>query len=428
MAETTLRSMAEGGIYDHVEGGFFRYTTDQRWHIPHFEKMLYTNAELIPQYVTMYKLTKNPLYKKVVTETIAHMEKYFMIDGHYLSASDADSDGVEGGYFIYSYEEVVDTLVERMFSQKEAHEALTYLGIEEDGNIDGEYSNAHISADIVPPRLNEVKEYLLSLRKKRKYPFRDKKIITAWNAMMIKALYAASKIDSDYIGLANKRLKNLEKLMKRDSKLYHQITLGREPKQLGLLEDYAFLIDAYLEGYFRTYDKYYLKEAESLSMEAIEIFYRGKIWYLSADDIDTVADFDDRYYTSALSVMLENLVRVGSLIGDMKYQHIVRDTIASHGAILESSPSSAPKLTQIFLRLQLGDVIIKSNLKNLNSIQSNLSTIKYPFILTKLSKDSTYLVCKINSCFAYAKVFDELVDDIEKSKLEIDDKKRNIWK
>ena len=255
MAETTLKKMAQGGIYDQIGGGFFRYTTDVAWQIPHFEKMLYTNAELIPVYVSMYELTANLLYKKVVDETIAQMEAHFMKEGLYFSASDADSDGEEGGYFIYSYEEVKEALLAQGFKIKDVEEALAYLGIEEDGNIDIEFSHTHISTTKVPAKLLQVKAYLKVLSSKRTFPFIDTKIITAWNAMMIKALFSASKIDSKYLSLGNQRLEALLKLMRKGDVLYHQTLLGKKPKQKGLLEDYAFLMDAMIEGYLRTYDK-----------------------------------------------------------------------------------------------------------------------------------------------------------------------------
>ena len=131
MAEFTLKKMAEGGIYDQIGGGFFRYTTDEEWHIPHFEKMLYTNGELIPVYVKLYEITKDPLYRKVVIETIAQMEKNFMQEGLYLSASDADSGGEEGGYFIFNYEEVKEALLKKGMKSQDVEETLAYLGIEE---------------------------------------------------------------------------------------------------------------------------------------------------------------------------------------------------------------------------------------------------------------------------------------------------------
>jgi uncharacterized protein YyaL (SSP411 family) len=160
MAAQTLKKMALGGIYDQIGGGFFRYTTDDAWQIPHFEKMLYTNAELIPLYVRLYERTKEPLYKQVVDETIAHMETHFLKSGVYLSASDADSDGEEGGYFIYAYEEVKKALLLKGMDVKEVEDALAYLGIEEDGNIDGDFSHTHITHAVKPVKLNEVKRFL----------------------------------------------------------------------------------------------------------------------------------------------------------------------------------------------------------------------------------------------------------------------------
>ncbi len=415
MAETTLKKMAEGGIYDQIGGGFFRYTTDAVWQIPHFEKMLYTNAELIPVYVSMYELTADPLYKKVVDETITQMESHFMQEGLYLSASDADSDGEEGGYFIYSYEEVKEALLAHGLKSKEVEEALAYLGIEEDGNIDIEFSHTHITSTKVPAKLREVKEYLRVLSAKRTFPFVDTKIITAWNAMMIKALFSASKLESKYLLLAKKRLEALFKLMRKENVLYHQILLGKEPKQEGLLEDYAFLMDAMIEGYLRTYDKRYLTELKSLAKEAIGKFYKNKQWYLSDDGIEALADFDDRYYTSALSVMLESLVRLASLTEELNYNEIVKKTIKENGAVLETNPAKAPKLLHTFLRLKMGDVIIHAKKQKLLFAQNALDGVNYPFLLSAAQESDEYLACKTTMCFAYDKNITQLIEKINKA-------------
>ncbi len=414
MAELTLKKMAKGGIYDQIGGGFFRYTTDEAWQIPHFEKMLYTNAELIAIYVSIYELTGNPLYKKVVDETIAQMEANFMKEGLYLSASDADSDGEEGGYFIYSYDEVTKALLTQGLKSKEVEEVLAYLGIEEDGNIDIEFSHTHITSTEVPPKLHEVKSYLKVLSSKRTFPFVDTKIITSWNAMMIKALFLASKLDSRYLSLADMRMEALLKLMRKGDMLYHQTLLGKEPKQEGLLEDYAFLMDAMIEGYLKTYNKTYLIQLKTLVKEAINKFYKNKKWYLSNDDIKAEADFDDRYYTSPLSVILESLVRLASLTEELDYNEIVKKTIKEHGAVLESSPVKAPKLLHTFLRLKMGDVIIKSNVEKLQKNRKEIESMRYPFILSKPEKSDKYLACRVNSCFAYDTNMTALIKTIEK--------------
>ncbi|GIU01317.1 hypothetical protein TSL6_18230 [Sulfurovum sp. TSL6] len=414
MAQLTLRKMAEGGIYDQIGGGFFRYTTDRHWQMPHFEKMLYTNAELLPVYVRMYELTTDPLYQKIVYETIAQMEKHFMQEGLYLTASDADSNGEEGGYFIYEYAEVKKYLLTQGWDPREIEEVLAYLGIEEDGNIDGDFSHTHITGDKVPLRLEEVKTYLREVRSKRTFPFIDSKVITAWNAMMIKALFVASRLDRQYLTLAEQRLDALLKKMSPQGILYHQTLPGKAPKQEGLLEDYAFLIDAMIEGYERTYNKTYLTLLQSLTKEALDKFYRKKQWYLSDDSIRAEADFDDRYYTSALSVMLENLVRLAGLTEELSYAKIVKETIQNTGAVLKKSPAKAPKLLHAFLRLKMGDVIIKSKIKNLQKSRKEIDAIDYPFILSKFEESDKYLACRINSCFAYDTNITALINYIEK--------------
>lgn len=415
MAERTLKKMAQGGIYDQIGGGFFRYTTDRQWQIPHFEKMLYTNAELIPVYVTLYELTKKPLYKKIVDETISQMEQHFMKEGVYLSASDADSDKEEGGYFIYEYITVKSELLQKGMKLEDVEEALAYLGIEEDGNIDGDFSHAHITSAKVPKKLQEVKAYLKSVRAKRTFPFVDEKIITAWNAMMIKALFCAAKIENRYLPLAKKRLEALLMLMKKNRGLYHQTLLGKPPRQEGLLEDYAFLTDAMIEAYLRTYDKSYLHTLKILGDEAIGRFYKEGVWYLSDDTIKVRADFDDRYYTSALSVMLESLVRLSSLTEELEYNEIVKETMKKSGVILETNPSTAPKLMHTFLRLKEGDVIIKSKVEKLRKSQKVIEAMQYPFVLSKAEESEKYLACKVNSCFAYDRNITALIDKIEKA-------------
>ena len=414
MAEFTLKKMAEGGIYDQIGGGFFRYTTDEAWHIPHFEKMLYTNAELIPVYVKLYEITKDPLYKKVVVESIAQMEDNFMQHELYFSASDADSAGEEGGYFIFNYEEIKEALLNKGLKRKDVEEALAYLGIEEDGNIDGELSNPHITNQVVPAELEKVKDYLKALSMKRKFPFLDTKIITSWNAMMVKALFSASKIDEKYARLAEKRLNSLLTLMREKDTLYHQTLLGKKPKQKALLEDYAFLMDALIEGYEKTYNERYLSLLKKLAKESKEKFYKEKRWYLSDDGIDALADFDDKYYTAALSLVLEDFIRAASLTEELEYNEIVKKTLKAEGTVLEESPQDTSKFLHTFLRLKKGDMIIKSKLDNLLTAKDEIDKMNYPFVLTKTEETEKYLACRVNSCFAYDTNISSLIEKINK--------------
>ncbi len=413
MAVFTLKKMAEGGIYDQIGGGFFRYTTDEAWEIPHFEKMLYLNAELIPLYVKVYEMTKDPLYKKVVTETIAEMEKHFLKKGLYLTASDADSEGEEGGYFIYNYVKIKNALLKQGMKAEVLEAALAYLGIEEDGNIDGELSLPHITSQNKPAGVEKVKAYLKRVREKRVYPFVDEKVITSWNAMMIKALFSASKIDKKYSQQAKKRMNRLLERMLRDGILYHQVLLGKVPKQKALLEDYAFLIDALIAGYESSYDAGYLQLLKTLTEEAKKAFYRNGKWYLSHDGIEAYADFDDKYYTAALSLMLDDMVRVAGLSENLSYIAIVKQTLKDEGAILEKKPEGASKLLETFLRLKKGDVILKASKKSLLAEKVEIGKISYPFLLSKVEKGVGAMACKINLCFAYDKNITAVIKKIE---------------
>ena len=414
MAEFTLKSMAEGGIYDQIGGGFFRYSTDYAWHTPHFEKMLYTNAELIPVYVKLYEMTHHPLYKKVVDETIIQMEKVFMQEGVYFSATDADSDGEEGGYFIYEYGEIKSALKDKGWTNEEIEETLAYLGIEEDGNVDGESSLARITSDKVPAKLGQFKSYLKSVSDRRSFPFIDKKINTAWNAMMVKALFVASQLDSKYESLAVERLDTLLKMMRKNEVLHHQALHGKKPTQKALLEDYAFLIDALIAGYERTYEEKYLQLLQTLSDEALTNFYRQKQWYLSDDGLKVKADFDDRHYTSALSQMLENLLRVTTLTDNLHYASIVKETMNHSGAILQTDPQNASKLVHVYLRLKKGDIIIHARKEKLLLFQDKQTQINYPFVLSSVQESDEYLACKTTMCFASDRNITKLIEKINK--------------
>jgi uncharacterized protein YyaL (SSP411 family) len=333
----------------------------------------------------------------------------------YLSASDADSDGEEGGYFIYDYTALKSTLKEKGWKAQEIEDVLAYMGIGEDGNIDGEFSQPHITSEVVPKRVEALKTYLREVSSKRSFPFVDKKINTAWNAMMIKALFEASKIDKHYVTLAKRRLAALLELMYAKGQLYHQTLLGKVPTQKALLEDYAFLIDALIAGYERTYDVEYLKLSEILTEEAVKKFYRNKHWYLSDDIIKAEADFDDRYYTSSLSVMLDDLVCMATLTQRLKYNAIVKETFSNLGGVLNSNPASASKLVHTFLRLEKGDIIIHASKEKLRIAQSELDKAKYPFLLSAVEESGEYLACKTTMCFAHDKNITKLIEKINKA-------------
>ena len=411
MALDVLKAMALHGLYDQVEGGFFRYSVDAAWEIPHFEKMLYTNAELIPLYVKAYELTQDSLYKNVVVESIAMIEDRFEKEGLYFSASDADSDHEEGAYFTYSYDEVMHAM--RELSKKEKEKLIEVMDLSEMGNFE-EKTHINFYDDTYPKAFTKIRKNLQLMRQTRRYPFIDKKINTAWNAMMIKALYKAASIDEKYEALANERMYALLEKMYIKGVLYHQSLIEKAPRQKALLEDYAFLIAALLEGYTHHYKKQYLHLAETLSNEALEKFYDNNRWYLNESGLKVDAGMLDKYYSAPMNIMLINLQKLASLKGDRTYLSAVWQTLKYKSSTLDKKPSAYPSAMQALLREQKGFVTLKANKTKLIKAQNNLMTLKYPFVLTKADESlSNYLACDINQCFAIEKTLINIMESID---------------
>lgn len=428
MAKESLTKMARSGLYDQIDGGFFRYTIDRRWQIPHFEKMLYSNAQLISLYAKLYQLDPDPLYLKVVNETIAEMDRRFMHQGLYFSASDADSDGEEGGYFIYEYVEIVKGLKERGLSSEDIDRTLAYLGIEEDGNIDGDLSHIHLDASKPPKETKSVKAYLKALRQSRTFPFVDRKIITAWNAMMIQALFAAGRIESHYIEEGRAKMKALLSKMSSGDRLYHQTLSGKRPQQAGLLEDYAFVVNALIEAHQVTLDEEYLHLADSFARKAISLFYRQGKWYLSSDGAEVLADSDDKHYTAPLNMMLSDLVSLAVLKEDLKMDEIVSQTLENYGKVLDRDPASAPKLMSVFLRHKIGEIVLKSKRDNLIEYQAEIEAIDHPFVLIKAEEIPGYMACKLKRCFAVGEQLKPVALKIEAEKSLMGAERVRQWK
>jgi len=390
-----LDIMALRGLYDQVNGGFFRYTVDVNWEIPHFEKMLYTQAELIPLYLKAYILTKKPLYKDVIDETIRMLKSRFQKDSLYWSASDADSQGKEGGFFTFTQEEIKRALKDNP-NAKDIEDAMEFSY---EGNF---HDRVHINfyTNKRPKGFIKFQKALQKLVQKRSYPFIDKKINTAWNAMMIEALYKASVINQKYLKEANRDLLALTQMMFDKGILYHQTLMPYQPQQKGLLEDYAFFIGALISAYERDFDKKHLEFANYLLSKAKEKFYKEGIWYLSEKQ-EIQADLNDKYYTSALSKMIQDIVQMAALEASFEYEKLAQRSIKSFEMQLKEDPLDVPALTRAYLMQQGGVVVLKSNKENLQkSTPILLKDIKYPYTLMKAKTLDDYLACTLRQCFA----------------------------
>jgi uncharacterized protein YyaL (SSP411 family) len=338
MSEDALTAMAQGGICDQIEGGFYRYSVDESWVIPHFEKMLYTNAELIEVYAKAYTFTGKPLFKEVVDKTIKAMDERFLKEGLYLSASDADSEGEEGKYFVFKYAQAKEALVRVGLSEVEIKEVIDYFGITKFGNFEHQSTNPVLTCNEKPARLDEAVAVLKQERQKVAYPFIDTKILTSWNALMVTALFEAGKIDK-----AKCVLDTLLKTLHVNSNLYHQIVLGGTLKIEALLEDYAFVIESLLRGYAHTKEVRYLELAKKLSHEAEQKFYKEGTWYLSDKAFRAKAVLEDNSYKSPLSTMIKNLFELGE-------KEKARGMLEAFGANLQKYAHAYPEAVRAVAR------------------------------------------------------------------------------
>ncbi|MGZ3885579.1 MAG: thioredoxin domain-containing protein, partial [Bacteroidia bacterium] len=281
--ELTLQKMACGAIYDQLGGGFARYSTDVYWKVPHFEKMLYDNAQLVTLYCEAFRLTKNNLYREVVTETLSFVEKEWLSpEGGFYSALDADSEGVEGKYYVWQKEEL-EQLLGKDFGLFADYYNINEKGYWEDENYvlmrtesPGELMlKHHLKEEELRTVIDSCKAILMKARNQRVKPGLDNKILTSWNALMCKAYSEASLTfkNGHYKSIALKNASFLkDRMLKKDGSLWRSFSNGTA-KISGFLDDYAFAADAFLMTYTISQDESWLKLSEQLCKHALDQFY-----------------------------------------------------------------------------------------------------------------------------------------------------------
>ena len=398
----TLDSMLLGGVYDLVDGGFCRYSTDKLWLVPHFEKMTYDNALMAKVLLKAFLVTNIEHYKSFALEIIEFMLQYMSQDNLFFSASDADTNGIEGEYFIYDYSEA-----KKAFEKEGIDSKLLYeMGITRNGNFDGK---SIVRLQDISLRENaEVQkalELLASMRKSRKYPFIDKKIICSWNAMMIATLFEAAKAESSYLQKALQHLEAIESKMLNSVELYHSTLIENTPKIKAFLEDYAWMINLYLVAYNATLDEYFIIKATALANEAIKRFYRNGRWLISDGEFKNFDNDYDSTYVSSVSLMVQNLLTLRSLSENI-YEKFAFQTLQVHSYNLMRQAISRPTLVDAAIRYIKDDKIIKSKLENLKLLVNE--TYNYPYIYLKPTDDENYELCNNRSCYASLKSQEEL--------------------
>ena len=320
--------MAYGGIYDHIGGGFSRYSVDERWHVPHFEKMLYDNAQLVSLYADAYLITKETLFKEVIAETLEFVNRELTgTEGNFYSSLDADSINnedrlEEGAYYVWD-EDTLKSLLKTDYDLFSDYYNINVFGHWEHGNyvlirtVDGvSFLKKHrLTSEALSHKKQLWKTELLKERNHRNRPRLDDKSLASWNAMMLKGYVDAFRVlnETTYLEVA---LKNAEfiisKMMKADGGLYHNYKNGQSTIN-GFLEDYACTIAAFLALYEQTLDTTWLLISRDLANYAIDHFFddRSKMFFFTSDEdtqlISRSIEYMDNVIPASNSIMAKNL-------------------------------------------------------------------------------------------------------------------------
>ncbi|MFO7615143.1 MAG: thioredoxin domain-containing protein [Bacteroidales bacterium] len=364
--QLTLKKMAFGGIYDQIGGGFARYATDPQWKVPHFEKMLYDNAQLLSAYTEAWQAFQIPIYKEVAEETAGFiLREMTSPDGGFYAALDADSEGEEGKFYTWTGQEMKDILG-KQYEHLRKYYQVDAKGLWENGkNIllrlqtPVEYAKSQgLQPSAFKSILKPAKAKLLKARNKRIRPGLDNKILTSWNAMMISAF-----IDT-YLALGNEvylkaALKCagylFERVARKDGGLNHQISSGKDHIN-GFLDDYAFSILAISRIYQATFGEQWLLKARQLAEYALEHFYdksSGLFFYTSDLDPALIARKKEIYDTvipSSNSVMADALFQLGQAFDNENYTDISSRMLSSIREQMLNHPSSFSNWASVLIK------------------------------------------------------------------------------
>ncbi|MFT3879223.1 MAG: thioredoxin domain-containing protein [Gemmatales bacterium] len=356
MVTHTLDQMARGGIYDQLAGGFHRYSTDERWLAPHFEKMLYDNALLVPVYLEAYQVTKHTFFKRIAEETLAWVEHEMTSPaGGFYSTTDADSEGVEGKFFVWSLEEVKQILGD------DADFASAVFDISEGGNWEGhtiltrpksdaqEVHLHQLTEDAFLQRVEAIKSKLLAVRERRIKPGRDEKILAAWNGLMISAFAQAGMVlqDKKYVTLASRAADFvLSKMRQPDGKLYRTSLADGPAKLNAYLEDYAFMIEGLLQLVEATWEQRWLDATLELADIMIAQFWdqdQGGFFFVGHDHETLIMrekQANDNATPSGNSMAITALLRLGRLTETAKYTEYAEKALKLFATQMGQQPMS----------------------------------------------------------------------------------------
>jgi len=347
MIEKTLVAMRSGGIFDHIGFGFHRYSTDRQWLLPHFEKMLYDQALLAYVYTETYQATRKKTYEKTAREIFDYVLRVMTSpQGAFYSAEDADSEGKEGKFYVWSYNEIKKQL------GRDTNFILKIYGVEKGGNFVEESSGRETGRNIlhlqispalmarelgIPEqsflkRLERVRKRLLRIREQRIHPHKDDKILTDWNGLMIAALAKGAQVfnDSQLAGVAKRATGFILNTMQKDGRLLHRFRDG-EAALSASIDDYAFLIWGIIELYEATFEPVYLHTALNLNTDMIKLFWDHKNggFYFTPEDGEHLMvrqkQFQDSAVPSGNSVAMWNLMRLSRITANSNFEKMASE-------------------------------------------------------------------------------------------------------
>lgn len=353
MVEQTCRKMAEGGLYDQLGGGFHRYSTDAKWLVPHFEKMLYDNALLSRLYLHVYQVTNDEFYRRIAQETLDYVVREMTDErGGFYSTQDADSEGHEGKFFVWTVDEIT-----RILGAEDAALFCAYYNVTAAGNFEGQNilnvtrsvqmvaRDENVAVECLREALERGRRELFAVRERRIKPQRDEKALTAWNGMMLASFAEASAIleRDDYLQVAKNNAQFILDNLRRDGQLLLRTYKDGQAKLNAYLEDYAFFIDGALALYETAGELRWLKEALSLADLMNDEFWdeqEGGYFYTGRSHEELIVrskDYLDNATPAGNSVAAEVLLRLALLTGNEEYSRkavaifrLVRDPLARY--------------------------------------------------------------------------------------------------
>ncbi len=433
MVEKTLTSMRMGGIYDHIGFGFHRYSTDEHWLVPHFEKMLYDQALITIAYLEVYQATKNEFYANVAKEIIEYVLRDMTLpEGGFYSAEDADSEGVEGKFYVWTIVELKQFLADEDFELikqfynlneignylEEATQHKTGVNIFYQKFVTTKFAeNKNIESSDLNKRLEAIRKELFEVREKRIHPHKDDKVLTDWNGLMIVALSKAYNLFSDtkYREAAISALNFiLSKLTTDNNRLLHRYRDGNADIN-GYLDDYAFLVWGLIELYEATFEVEYLKLAIDLNAQMISHFWDTHIggFFFSPDDGEELIKRQKEIYDGAIpsgnSIALLNLLRLSAITGNTKYEELADTSMRVFSEKIMANPLAYTQFL-IAIDFSVGPTysIVLSGNKDLKMNRELLALINNEYMpnKTQLYRDISNYPPEIDNYSNYIEWFD----------------------